>query len=44
MSTPKLTLYFDLLSPFSYVAFHILRVRPLTTSYHDKPPTKLTII
>ncbi|KAF7622412.1 thioredoxin-like protein [Aspergillus flavus] len=28
MSTPKLTLYFDLLSPFSYVAFHILRNSP----------------
>ncbi|KAE8157749.1 thioredoxin-like protein [Aspergillus tamarii] len=31
MSTPKLTLYFDLLSPFSYVAFHILKNSPTFT-------------
>ncbi|OGM44071.1 hypothetical protein ABOM_007298 [Aspergillus bombycis] len=29
MSTPKVTLYFDLLSPFSYVAFHILKNSPI---------------
>ena len=27
MTKPKITLYFDLHSPFAYLAFHVLRVR-----------------
>lgn len=26
MAAPKITLYFDIVSPFAYMAFHILRV------------------
>lgn len=26
MATPKITLYFDIVSPFAYIAFHVLRV------------------
>lgn len=26
MATPKLTLYVDLVSPFAYLAFHVVRV------------------
>jgi len=26
MASPKITLYFDIVSPFAYIAFHVLRV------------------
>ena len=26
MAAPRLTLYFDIISPFAYLAFHIVRV------------------
>lgn len=26
MAAPKVTLYFDVVSPFAYLAFHVLRV------------------
>lgn len=26
MAAPKITLYFDVVSPFAYIAFHVLRV------------------
>ncbi|KAF7588715.1 hypothetical protein BBP40_005316 [Aspergillus hancockii] len=29
MPAPQITFYFDLLSPFSYIAFHILRTSPV---------------
>ncbi|KAF7718034.1 Uncharacterized protein PECH_002366 [Penicillium ucsense] len=28
MSTPKVTLYFDIVSPFAYIAFHVLQHSP----------------
>ena len=27
MAKPSLKLYFDILSPFAYIAFHVIRVR-----------------
>lgn len=26
MASPKITLYFDIVSPFAYIAFHVLKV------------------
>ncbi|KAJ5175257.1 uncharacterized protein N7482_001134 [Penicillium canariense] len=30
MATPKITLYFDIVSPFAYIAFHVLKASPIT--------------
>ncbi|KAB8238784.1 uncharacterized protein BDW43DRAFT_305686 [Aspergillus alliaceus] len=45
MAKPQVTLYFDLLSPFSYIAFHILKLdlphfQDLYNKVHPSPPSR----
>lgn len=47
MTTPSITLYLDIVSPFSYVAFHVLRVRNSLLGIPgsiNRPCTKLNMI
>jgi hypothetical protein len=36
MSRPKITLYVDIVSPFAYMAYYILKVRPLSLEKREK--------
>lgn len=33
MAAPKITLYFDVVSPFAYLSFHVLRVSAALNLY-----------
>jgi hypothetical protein len=45
MGRPRITLYLDTVSPFGYIAYHILKVSPLITDAHRwerlKRPTNM---
>ena len=41
MAPPKVTLYVDIVSPFAYIAFHVLKVSLVARSLGSLPDSNL---